>query len=367
VADPATDWEAIRYDFSGDRLRVARELRGHTQARLATAAAEVLSKSLTAAAISQFEVGDAVPSAITLQALLEVLRVDPEFVVATDADDEADLPAFFRSLRTTPARERRRARSVVQLVHRLAVVLDDEVGLPPRDIPLIAADPFIDAEERREAAEQAAGAVRRAWKLKAGPVDHVVRTLEAHGVVCARLHLREARVDAFSVNFADHPIAVLTTDKDKWDRSRFDAAHELGHLVMHDEAAGVPEAERQANEFAAAFLMPERDIRRHLPARPDWRQLKELKSTWGVSMAALLMRARTLGVMPETAYISATKVMSARGWRRHEPVDGTPEAPSLLRTALACAQQGGLTADELRQRALIPGDIFEEVCQLISA
>jgi Zn-dependent peptidase ImmA (M78 family)/transcriptional regulator with XRE-family HTH domain len=365
---PATeDWEGLRRSFDGDQLRIARELRRMTQAALARAAVDAgHAQGLTAAAVSQFELGAAVPSAVTMQALVAALEIDAAFLSFTAADDEAHLPAFFRSLRATPAQDRKYARNVIQLVHRLAVALDQHVGLPPRDVPTIPCDPFDEADARRAAAEDAAGAVRKAWRMDRGPVADVVGTIESHGVVCTRLRFRDERVDAFSVNFSDHPVAVLATDKDKWDRSRFDAAHELGHLVMHDEAAGVPEAERQANEFAAAFLMPARDLQGVLPAHADWRRLMELKSKWGVSIAALLMRARRLGVMTETTYVSATKMMSARGWRRHEPVDGTPEVPALLQDALTRAHRRGLAAEDLRREAAIPADIFEEVCQLIS-
>ena len=322
-------------------------------------------RGLTPAAVSQFELGDAVPSVATLTALVTVLGIDPEFLRSAPADEERDLPAFFRSLRATPARERKRARSLIQLVHQLAVVLDRHVELPARDVPAIRCDPFDDPEARRQAAETAASAVRRKWGIERGPIRNVVSSLEDRGVVCTQLRLAESRVDAFSVNFSDHPVAVLGADKEKWDRSRFDAAHELGHLVMHDEAAGVPEAERQANEFAAAFLMPARDIRQDLPARADWRRLMRLKSSWGVSMASLLMRARTLEVMSHGAYVSANKMMSARGWRRHEPVEGTLEAPNLLSHALAQARQGGVTTERLRREAAIPTDLFDEICRII--
>lgn len=361
------DWDVVRDDFDGEQLRVARELRRMTQAELARAAvATQKTKALTSAAVSQFELGDAVPSAATLKALASALEVEGAFFTSSSADDETHLPAYFRSLRATPARDRKRARNVIQLVHRLAVVLDHHVGLTERDVPVIACDPFEPAPDRRIAAEAAAASVRKAWHLPHGPVENVIGALEAHGIVCTRLQFREERVDAFSVNFTDHPVAVLSTDKDKWDRSRFDAAHELGHLVMHDEAAGVPEAERQANEFAAAFLMPERDIRRELPNRADWRTLMSLKGEWGVSIAALLMRARTLGVMPETTYVSATKMMSARGWRRHEPVDGRPEVPTTLAEAFTRAQRQGVETDALRQEAAIPADIFDDICKLIA-
>ncbi len=362
VADQVFD----REDFDGDRLRVARELRRRTQAELAAAAAKIGGLAgLTAAAVSQFELGDAVPSNATLDALVSALRIEPDFLAASASDLEADLPAFFRSLRSTPARERKHARHLIQLVHRLVQVLDQHAPLPKRDVPSIGCDPFAEENERRAQAEAAAVAVRKAWKVARGPTENVVQLLESRGIVCTRLQLAEKRVDAFSVNFSDHPIAVLASDKDKWDRSRFDAAHELGHLVMHDEAAGVTEAERQANEFAAAFLMPERDIREQLPVRADWGKLFELKAAWGVSIAALLMRARRLDVMPETTYVSATKIMSARGWRKHEPVAGPIEQPSALSNALTRAQRSARSTDFLHREAAIPADLFEEICRMI--
>lgn len=357
-------WEEVRSRFSGDQLRVARELRRLTQAGLAREAAAIAGTPLSSAAVSQFELGLAVPSGTTLAALAAALTVGPEFLTTQAADADVELPAYFRSLRSTSAQQRRWARHMVQLVHRLTQVLDERVGLPERDVSRIPADPYQPEVARRAAAEAAAEKVRRAWKLPRGPIDDVVGTLESHGVLCLRLALDDARVDAFSVNFEDHPIAVLSTDKDKWDRSRFDAAHELGHLVMHEEAAGVPEAEKQANEFAAAFLMPEADIRTRLPEKADWSRLMDLKRTWGVSMAALLMRAKTLNVMSDAAYLSATKVMSARGWRRHEPVDGVPEVPALLANSIERARRRGVDIDELRAEAAIPADLFDDICAL---
>ncbi len=339
-----------------------------TQSELALAAAHSgRSAGLTGAAVSQFELGDAVPSTDTLAALVAALSIDAEFLSISAVDPEGHLPAFFRSLRATPATDRKRARNLTQLVHRFAAVLDELVGLPERVVPSLPCNPFEDPAVRRRRAEEAASKVRRNWNLPSGPVVDVVATIEAHGIVCTRLQFGEERVDAFSVNFSDHPVVVLANDKKKWDRSRFDAAHELGHLVMHEEAAGLPEAEKQAHEFSAAFLMPADDITSELPDRADWRHLMELKTQWGVSIAALLMRARTLGVMAENTYVSATKVMSSRGWRRHEPIDGQPERPQVLSRALAQAARKGFQPADLRRQAMIPSDIFSELLHSINA
>ncbi len=360
-------YDSVRESFVGDRLRVARELRRLTQTELARLMRTAdMGGGVSAAAVSQFETGRAVPSPRTIATLLAVLDVEPPFLTQAAADAEQELPGFFRSLRTTPAKERRRARNLAQLVHRLAVVVARHVDLVSRAIPAVPCDPFADPDDRRVQAEHAASEVRRSWRRDPGPVREVVGTIERHGVICARLRFDEQRVDAFSVPFSDYPVVVLAADKDKWDRSRFDAAHELGHIVMHGETAGVPEAERQANEFAAAFLMPADDIRHELPSRADWHQLLSLKDVWGTSLASLLYRARTLGVMPERTYVAATKVMAARGWRRHEPLNRPVESPRLLRDAIDRASASGVTLADLRSEAIIPPDLFDEVCTVIT-
>jgi Zn-dependent peptidase ImmA (M78 family) len=132
---------------------------------------------------------------------------------------------------------------------------------------------------------------------------------------------------------------VLGADKNDRARSRFDAAHELAHLVMHGEQIwGVKEVEKQAHTFAAAFLMPADEIADKLPRNVDWARLFELKRYWQVSLAALLMRAKTLGRMNESTYLTAIKAASARGWRRVEPIPlGNPEQPCHLLNFLESA------------------------------
>lgn len=92
------------------------------------------------------------------------------------------------------------------------------------------------------------------------------------------------------------PVVVLCSDKDDLARSRFDAAHELGHLVLNgDQGWGMKEVETQAHRFTAAFLMPREDTYSDLPDRADWRTLFALKQEWEVSIVALLRRSRDLG------------------------------------------------------------------------
>ncbi|MEW6470822.1 MAG: ImmA/IrrE family metallo-endopeptidase [Actinomycetota bacterium] len=191
----------------------------------------------------------------------------------------------------------------------------------------------------------------------------MVRLLERHGIVVARLASGHEKIDAFSVPFEDRPVVMMSAAKGKKDRSRYDVAHELGHLVMHEPGErATKRAEDQAQQLAAEFLMPAEAIRRELPTEPNWDQLIALKRRWHVSMAALLYRARTLHVMEPDIYLQAMKALSARGWRRHEPADlGTPESPLLLRKAMDVAE---LDEDELADRTAIPRRLLRQILDL---
>lgn len=340
--------EWARAQFDGQRLRMARELLGLSQEELATAA------GVSASAVSQFETGSARPSPSTVASLARELGWDSAgFVKGSSGTDK---PAFFRSLRAAPALQRRQSRHYIQLVHDLVVELEKVVRLPIVDIPRLS----LEAPADPDAIAAAAATVRSAWSMPRGPVDNVVLEMERHGVVVARPSGGHEQIDAFSVAFSDRPVTLMSPVKKKRDRSRFDMAHELGHLVLHGaHNAADKAAEKDADQFAAAFLMPEEDIRAQLPDRPDWDHLVALKKEWQTSIAALLYRSKTVGPMTPEIYTLAMKTLSARGWRKHEPADlGEPESPALLPQAVGLS---GLDEADLSDRTGIPERLLHRV------
>ena len=350
-----TDAARVAPFVSADRLRLAREFRGWTQREL-VAQISANGQSLTSAAVSQLELGRSTPSARTLLRIAEATRFPLDYFVRRNEDAEAE--GFFRSLRATAVRERRRAIAQAHLVHDFVRVMEHYVELPDLDVPRITVEPA-----DQDGLEHAAFVLRRKWSLGDGPIRHVVRELEQHGVVTTRLSLGRQELDAFSVWFDDRPIVVLGADKESTARSRFDAAHELGHGVLHHETdIGSTQAESDAHRFAAAFLMPRSSIAPYLSPSVNWRQMMDVKAMWGVSLGALLIRARDLEILSPQRYVNAMKYMSSRGWRRSEPGDrvlGSPEEPRLLREALRdaatngheltdIAGEGGLPAEDVR-------------------
>ncbi len=323
--------------FEPARLRLARELREQSQADLAR------SLDITPAAASQYESGATRPSPEMMKRLSAVLGVPDGFLRRPVTETHE---GFFRSLRRTSVSHRRRARAIAHVAHDIA----QSAGpgqLPAVSIPCL---PVAGLHASRAELEDAARQTRTALGLPHGPVRNVVKTIEDHGLVVIRLPLDTADVDAFSLPFHDRPVIVLGADKNDRARSRFDAAHELGHLVAHgDQVWGVKEVEQQAHYFAAEFLMPASDIAHELPARADWPKLFDLKRKWQVSLGALLMRARALDRMSESQYLTAVKAASARGWRRFEPVPlGRPEQPAQFTRLLTtpAAQQAATDLPE---------------------
>lgn len=330
--------------FERARLRVARELVGLSQSDLAAGV------GVSPAAISQFESGAARPSDRTLAALSAALRIPLGFFALPVTQTHE---GFFRSLRRTAVTDRRRARAIAHVAHDLALAAAVVDQFPVADVPLLPAS-GLDAST--EEMEDIAAQVRARWRVPTGPIPDVVGLLERYGVTVIRLPLGSADVDAFSLPFVDHPVVVLGSDKNDRARSRFDAVHELAHLVLHGEQIwGLKEVETQAHRFAAAFLLPAEEIRDQLPTTVDWPRLFDLKRHWQVSLAALLMRARTLSCMSESTYLTAIKTASARGWRRVEPVPlGPPEQPRRLMDFLASTASQPV-------RAHLPAEVVEGI------
>lgn len=320
--------------FEPARLRLARELKEWSQTDLATRV------SVTAAALGQYESGTTRPSPEARAQLSHVLDVPAEFFALPVVETH---DGFFRLTRRTPVAHRRHARALAHIAHDLATRDAADKALPAVSLPCL---PQPDLDAPREDIEQLAQDVRRAWGLPAGPAPNVVELLESHGIIVLRLPLDTADVDAFSLPFPDRPVVVLGTDKNDRARSRFDGSHELGHLVLHGERVwGMKEVENQAQAFAAAFLMPADDIYNELPQHADWPALFDLKRRWQVSLAALLMRAKTLRRMNDSSYLTAVKALSARGWRRLEPVPlGPPEHPTHLRHIIGANDSNGICA-----------------------
>jgi Zn-dependent peptidase ImmA (M78 family)/transcriptional regulator with XRE-family HTH domain len=339
--------------FDPQRLAIARRLRGLRKNQLA------LLVGTTPTAVGQYEAGTHRPSERTLSQLALALGVPVEFFTAGYAARAVDAAhAHFRSLRSTSQIERDQALAYGHLAANVVALLELYVEMPDVSIPEYPVSP---EEIAGEGPIKAAQLARQMLKVPHGPIKHVVRLLETHGVVALLLPPVSQRLDAFSVSAHPRPLALLNPAKGDYYRNRFDGSHELGHLIMHADAEpGSRIVEDQAHRFAAEFLMPEEEIAEQLPAMAQWDHLATLKAQWGVSMAALLYRARTLGIMRDVTYRNAMSAMSSRGWRQQEPGVQPPlEQPTLLTKAVELLAHTGIDRIALAEQCHISRSDFD--------
>lgn len=337
----------IALAFDPARLTQARHLAGLTK----TALAQQI--GVSAAAVGQWEASTTPPRPDHLQRAAEVLDVPIEFFALGRPYAQLDAAAaHFRSLRSTRAAQRAKAVAFVQQTWELAYALEKRVQFPPVDLPGFSGGEVQHHDFPADPAG-AARALRDYWNLGEGPIPHLVRAMENHGLIVTLVPfagIDTPRIDAFSTSRLPRPLVVLTPDRANdvyW--HRFTAAHELGHLLLHsDSAPGDQQQEREADIFAAELLTPRDVIRPALPSRLDLNALTEVSRGWGVSVKSLIYRSRELGLFSEaTARRAYQRIEQMENLRLvvPEPVTNYPgETPCLLSKAFALAEETqGLT------------------------
>jgi Zn-dependent peptidase ImmA (M78 family)/transcriptional regulator with XRE-family HTH domain len=297
------------------RLVLARERRGFTKAALGAAI------GVSAKTVSAYEKGLQEPHPRHLRALISALEFPAEFFIGIELPPAPIEAASFRALKNLTAKQRLQAAGSATIALAVSRWIEARFQLPTSTVPQLRY--YADAEA-------AAELVRRDWGVGERPIGNMVHLLEAHGVRVFSLVEECAEMDAFSLWIEGVPYIFLNTMKSA-EHSRMDAAHELGHLAMHfgHETPRGREREREAQTFGAAFLMPRGSVLAYAPRRAYFTDLNRAKHQWKVSLANLVYRMRTLGLLTDWEFRNAFIELSARGYRRSEP-DGVPRETSLV-------------------------------------
>ena len=320
-----------------EMIALAREARGLSQTRLAQLA------GMSQAHVSKVEAGLVLASPKLLTALATALRMPEHFFSQTDPVFGAGTSEFFhRKRQAVPTKTLRQIHAQINIFRIHVVRLLRSVDFPACRIPALDIDEL-------GSATAAAVAVRATLDIPSGPIPNIVNVIENAGGLIIPVAFGSEGVDAISRWISGLPPLFFVNNSAPVDRYRMSLAHELAHMVLHRQ----PEAdmERQANEFAAEFLMPSMDIRNYLYGL-TLDQLARLKPYWRVSMAALLKRATDLGCITHGSSRYLWMGLSKRGYRKREPAELnlSPEPPTLLREILRCYQHDlGYSLDDLAQ------------------
>lgn len=319
---------------------------------------ELAAKSgISARSLTWYESGDRSPSTESVRALATALRFPVSFFYRPDPPSISPDSASFRSLAKMTARQRDSALGSGEL----AVELDDwfsrRFTRPDPQVPdLRELDP-----------EAAAEAVRAEWRIGMRPIQNVLHLLEAHGVRVYSLTYEGREVDAFSLWRGDTPFIFLNTSPDKTaERLRFDAVHELGHLVLHRHGSPTGrEAEAEADRFASAFLMPRADVIAHAPRYATPEVVIRLKQRWGVSAMALTYRLHSLGLISNWHYNQLCIHFRSK-YGASEPAGMPRESSQALAKMLGALREEGVARAKIAaELSMRPEDLDQLVFGLV--
>jgi Predicted Zn peptidase len=321
--------------FNGERLRIARLWRDISANDLAD---NIGVKRQT---ISMYENGKLVnPDIATIQNISQALNFPLKFFVEDFAVKMEKSTTYFRSLLTTNKKYRSEQESKVDCISVIYAMLNEYLDFEPLDLP--------DVPENAKP-EEAAYILRKYWELGNKPIENLSYVAESHGIVVTDFETSSGDVDAFShkINGGNASTYLIGYSKNKNTAARvhFDIAHELGHILLHDWNENIEEMSRedfkeleiQANDFAAAFLLPEDEFVADVGNYASKLQYYvELKRRWKVSIAAMIRRSYKLGLITSEEYQRMMRNMQKQGIRKVEPLDDIliTAKPSLLKQAV---------------------------------
>jgi Zn-dependent peptidase ImmA (M78 family)/DNA-binding XRE family transcriptional regulator len=329
--------------FNASRFELARKRRGITQKELA------YKIGISERSISLYEKGNQQPEQKTLQKIAQELGFPEIFFLGENIEKLSPEKVSFRASTKMSAKLRDMALNTGIIAFMLNEWIEEHFDIPSPNIPDLRGE---------MPPEHAADILRSQWKLGEQPIKNIIALLELKGVRVFSLAIDAKEVDAFSTWHNGKPFIFLNTYKSA-ERCRFDATHELGHLVLHSsgKAQGI-EIEREADAFASAFLMPQRAVLANAPHVITLQNLIDYKSYWMVSIAALNYRLHQLNLTSDWIYRTLCIQMSELGYRTHEPEPITHETSQVLKKIFDALWKEGISKMNIaKELGLDPNEI----------
>lgn len=358
--------------FEPERLKQALAARRLSQVQLASMI------GVSPSTVSKWRAGQQTPTAEVLERLANVINVGAEWF--TRPPFLRGSTPLFRSNASAHVAARSMLEARLDWAREMSEKLEEFVDYPRLNLP---ERDFQNPEEITDQdIEEAAAECRDLWRLGRAPIPDLALAVEGAGVILVREETGVPQIEGLSAWNAvgDRPFILLAADKDNGFRSRFDLAHELGHLILHKHIPKATERERhklmenQAHRFAGAFLLPQESFLGEIKTPVTLDSLLLSKQRWGVSVAAIIMRLVALDIVSDQEKIYLFKRRSARWGAKSEPYDNSrkPEQPRVLRRTIEMlVNEGiitldsipghiGLSKSDIEMLAGLPEDYLEE-------
>ncbi|EMC0779864.1 XRE family transcriptional regulator, partial [Enterococcus faecalis] len=353
-----------RIAFNPKQLTSARISRGLTMKELAE------KSGLSRQMISNYESGKTIPKAESLLKLLSVLNF-PRSFFSKETSELTTGATFFRSQSASTKRVRDMQKERLKYLFDVYSRLSSYVNFPNLQLPDVLDKEIYDITEADiiEKAYQ----LREKWNLGANlPIDNLTQVAEKNGILIAEANMSDTTLDAVSRWIIDRPFIMLTDNSESAVRRRFNIAHELGHILLHNSIESIHDysaqdlkniIEKQANLFASHFLLPSEAFSDSLLSTSlDY--YVDLKKYWGVSIQAMIYKTYLLGLINDDQRLYLNKRISANKWRTKEPYDDIlpVEKPKLLKMVIEMIINNDVVSqNELFQLIKLPKDELEKI------
>ncbi|WP_035611739.1 XRE family transcriptional regulator [Haloferula sp. BvORR071] len=352
-------------NFSGDRLAQAMEFRMVSNGLLA----ERL--NVAPSTITKYLNGDNKPVAENFVRLYQSLGFPPSFFTTPPVVPHANEgEKLWRSLASAKRLARLRGEVALDWQYELWTHFNSIFDLPKFDLGDFQIKSGDYTSISYQKIEDIAMQIRQHWGAGQQPLKNLVRSMERSGIVVNAVNLMAEKLDAVSTIREGTPYVLLNSFEHSAARTRFDAAHELGHILLHSGVGGqalkkdgFAILEDQAHYFASALLLPAESFLRDLWA-PTMKCFEELKAKWIVSIQAMMRRALELNAITESQYSYLNIAISRKNWRRVEPLDDSikVESPKLFAKCLEkLEKEKGVNRLETLEALRLPSDVAEQI------
>ncbi|CDX60980.1 conserved hypothetical protein [Mesorhizobium plurifarium] len=359
-------------NFRGERLREARLARGMFKNTLGDLI------GVSGSAISRYEDGLDKPQAHRVSVIAEKLQFPQSFFFTPAWGEEIGL-VHWRSRASESKSAREITEQRIRWLCEIFGFLQSDVDFPKLNLPELDIPKDFNLITNGQI-EQAATDLRSYWKLRTEPIPDMILALENAGIPVTTLKIPSDKQDGlcFTSNLLQRPFVIINVEGVSCSRARFDAAHELGHLVLHrnvtPDQARMPAAhkliEQQAHRFAGAMLFPRESFIAEVGS-VSLDYFCALKRRWGISISAMIMRAYDLGLTDEDGKAQLFRSMTVRRWRGplREPYDSPKdmplERPRMLRRGFeVMLASGGFAKSTVKSAIPLPDQELEQLSSL---
>lgn len=344
----------------GDRLKSARKMAGLSMEALAMKAGGVVTKQ----AISKYENDLMKPGSDSLIALSQALGVKPEYFLRPQEIALSGLEFRKKSKLAKKEEDSIKYRTLDFLERYLEIedILDQKA---------VYENPISDNRiNEHEDSENAAQELRRKWDLGNGPISNLMELLEDKGVRICEIEAGH-HFHGISALAGNVPV-IAVREQDDLVRKRLTVAHELGHILLKfRESGSQKKKEKLCYAFAAALLLPEKVIRAELGNRRSriaLGELVKLKESYGISIQAIMARAKDLNIISEYSYKNFCITMKSRGWWTDEPGEylGKEHADRFSQLVLHAVAEDVITSSRGAELLNKPLSEFRQAFQIVS-